>query len=75
MNLNEWRLQSNDLWKVAKQFVTEEKVVDRYHLAMESMATLNLNAASLMKKYDCHGATDVTGFGIYGHAKNLVEVQ
>lgn len=37
------------------------------------MATLNKYAASLMKKYDAHGSTDITGFGILGHAQNLVE--
>ena len=35
---------------------------------MESMATLNKNSSLLLKKYDSHGATDVTGFGILGHA-------
>ncbi len=40
-------------------------------MAMESMAVLNRNAASLMQKYKSHGATDVTGFGIMGHAENL----
>ena len=38
---------------------------------MESMATLNMNAAKLMKKYKSHGATDITGFGILGHSQNL----
>ena len=28
-----------------------------------------------MHKYDAHGATDVTGFGILGHAQNLVSNQ
>jgi len=37
-------------------------------MSMESMATLNTNAASLMQKYKAHGATDVTGFGLMGHA-------
>lgn len=37
-------------------------------MAIESMATLNRDAAKLIKKYDSHGATDVTGFGILGHA-------
>jgi selenide,water dikinase len=32
------------------------------------MAYLNKNAAKLMKKYKSHGATDITGFGILGHA-------
>ena len=38
---------------------------------MESMATLNKSTSLLLKKYDSHGATDVTGFGILGHAMNL----
>ena len=32
------------------------------------MSSLNLQAAKLMHKYEAHGATDVTGFGILGHA-------
>ena len=44
-------------------------------MAVESMSHLNKNAARLMKKYECHGATDITGFGIKGHAQNLLEVQ
>lgn len=39
------------------------------------MSKLNKNAAALMNKYKCHGATDVTGFGIRGHALNLAQVQ
>ncbi|GJD11640.1 Selenide, water dikinase [Galdieria sulphuraria] len=31
--------------------------------------------AILMKKYNAHAATDVTGFGILGHAKNLARQQ
>jgi selenide,water dikinase len=42
---------------------------------MESMARLNRIAAHLMHKYEAHGATDVTGFGILGHADNLVKIQ
>ena len=42
-----------------------------YYMAMESMAHLNKNTATLMKKYGCHGATDITGFGLMGHAQNL----
>lgn len=32
-------------------------------------------AARLMHKYKAHCATDVTGFGIFGHAENLVKFQ
>lgn len=28
-----------------------------------------------MHKYNAHGATDVTGFGLLGHAQNLAKVQ
>ena len=42
---------------------------------MESMAHLNKDTAKLMRKYNCHGATDITGFGLLGHAQNLVNVQ
>lgn len=53
---------------------TAEKAKEIYFLSVESMATLNKNAAFLMKKHNCHGATDITGFGIKGHADNLVKV-
>lgn len=33
------------------------------------------SAARLMHKYQAHGCTDVTGFGILGHAVNLAKVQ
>ena len=39
------------------------------------MATLNQTGAKLMQKYGSHGATDVTGFGILGHAENLAAAQ
>ena len=55
----------------AKLGIESEKIDHAYYMAMESMATLNRNAATLMRKYASHGATDVTGFGILGHAENL----
>lgn len=39
------------------------------------MKRLNRTAAQLMHKYGAHGGTDVTGFGILGHARNLGESQ
>ena len=32
-------------------------------------------AARLMHKYNAHGATDITGFGLLGHANNLARIQ
>jgi len=59
----------------ASKNIAETTVNDAYFMAMESMATLNSKAAVLMQKYQSHGATDVTGFGILGHARNLAEAQ
>lgn len=67
-NVNEWLLANNQKWEQCSSMFSPERAKDAYFMAVESMATLNKNAASLMKKYGCHGATDVTGFGLRGHA-------
>ncbi|KAI5732170.1 hypothetical protein M8J77_022623 [Diaphorina citri] len=43
--------------------------------AITLMATINKKAAILMKKYNAHACTDVTGYGLTGHATNLVKYQ
>ncbi|KAL1455309.1 hypothetical protein WDU94_009412 [Cyamophila willieti] len=43
--------------------------------AISVMATINKKAAILMKKYNGHACTDVTGYGLYGHASNLIQYQ
>lgn len=39
--------------------------------ASESMTTLNKRGAEIALKYDVHGITDITGFGLIGHAREL----
>ncbi len=39
--------------------------------ASESMTTLNKRGAEIALKYDVHGMTDITGFGLIGHAREL----
>ncbi|MBL9079981.1 MAG: selenide, water dikinase SelD [Planctomycetes bacterium] len=41
--------------------------------AMQVMATLNKAAAEAVRDLDVHGATDVTGFGLIGHACEMAE--
>jgi len=40
-------------------------------VSSESMTTLNKTAAEIALKYDVHGITDITGFGLIGHAREL----
>ena len=39
--------------------------------AIDSMLTLNRVACEQMLEYDVHGCTDVTGFGLIGHAREM----
>jgi selenide, water dikinase len=39
--------------------------------AVTSMTTLNKVAAETASKYEVHGMTDITGFGLIGHAREL----
>ena len=41
------------------------------HAAIESMLTLNRAACEAMLQFDVHGCTDVTGFGLIGHAREM----
>lgn len=74
-NAHQWMEQGNDKWNKIKGIVTPEEVEKAYNDAMHSMARLNRTAAHLMHQFQCHGATDVTGFGILGHADNLAKQQ
>ena len=39
--------------------------------AVESMCTLNRAASEAALKFDVHSATDITGFGLLGHAREM----
>lgn len=62
-------------WNRIKLVVSEEDVRKAYHRAMDSMSRLNRIAARLMHKYNAHGSTDITGFGLLGHAQTLASHQ
>ena len=38
---------------------------------VESMTRLNATASEAMGRYDVHAATDITGFGLLGHAREM----
>ncbi|CAI9715684.1 selenide, water dikinase [Octopus vulgaris] len=74
VNAHQW-LDEPERMSRLKMVVSEDDIRKAYHRAMCSMSRLNRTAARLMHKYNAHGATDVTGFGLIGHAKNLSKIQ
>jgi len=75
VNVKQW-MGNDETWqKKAQNVITKEEGNRAYFLSMASMGRLNRNAAKLMHKYGAHAATDVTGFGILGHARNLASNQ
>ncbi|KAF6027889.1 hypothetical protein EB796_013790 [Bugula neritina] len=74
VNIHQW-MDDDDKWLSIKHVITKEEAVKAYQRAMSSMARLNRTAARLMHKYNAHGCTDVTGFGLLGHASNLAKIQ
>jgi len=74
VNVGQWRFQPNN-WPKVEGIITMEEAARAYYVAMVSMARINRNGARLMHKYGAHAATDVTGFGIIGHGRNLASNQ
>lgn len=74
VNAHQW-LDQPERWNRIKLVVSDEDVRRAYQRSMDSMARLNRTAALLMHKYNAHGATDITGFGLLGHAQNLARNQ
>jgi selenide, water dikinase len=46
---------------------------EQYDVAVRMMAELNAASGSAMLRYDVHAATDITGFGLIGHAVQMAE--
>jgi len=73
-NAYQW-LDMPDKWNRIKLVLSEDDLRKAYQRAMYSMARLNRIGALLMHKYNAHGATDVGGYGILGHANSLAAIQ
>ena len=46
---------------------------ERTQVLVDSMTHLNRDAAEAMLRHDPHAATDITGFGLIGHANEMAE--
>lgn len=76
VNIHQWRMQNEEnLLSKALTACTSEEAETAYLLAVDQMARLNRVGAELMLKYGAHAATDITGFGLKGHANNLAVAQ
>jgi selenide,water dikinase len=66
------RLSNSAQDKIAK-LIPEKEISRSINFAIKLMTTTNRNAAEAMLKVGVNAATDVTGFGILGHASNMAE--
>ena len=54
-------------------FKRDRLAPESYDAAVKSMAGLNAAASAAMLKYKVHAATDITGFGLAGHASGMAQ--
>jgi selenide,water dikinase len=62
------RLGTGVIATALKRGIAAEEHVNE---AIRSMLTLNRRACKEMLRFDVHGCTDVTGFGLIGHAREM----
>jgi cysteine desulfurase len=53
-----------------KRNLADEKILNT---ALDVMSSLNASAADLMKEFPVNACTDITGFGLMGHLKEMME--
>ncbi|CAD8071259.1 unnamed protein product [Paramecium primaurelia] len=75
VNTYQWMTTIPQKWDAIKGLTNEKEINEAFDHATKSMCTLNAAAASLFKKHKIKASTDVTGFGILGHAKYLAKAQ
>src|SRR5208283_2075918 len=54
-------------------FKRDQLAAEHYAAAVKSMAELNAASSAAMLRYRVHAATDITGFGLVGHATGIAE--
>ena len=74
-NLFEWFYSKRQTFEKLVEKPSEEQVNESFNIACDMMSSLNRVPAKLMHQFGAKGATDVTGFGILGHAGNFAAVQ
>ena len=54
---------------IKKELVSKKDI----KIAIDSMSTLNKNAANILKQFNPSAVTDISGFGLLGHLKEVCE--
>lgn len=75
VNVYQWSHYKPEMWAKISSVITVEEGNEAFLKAQSSMARLNKTGAGLMHKYKVKAGTDITGFGILGHADNLASNQ
>jgi selenide,water dikinase len=76
VNAKQWLTQGHEKWAAKLQSASSIDEIDRmYRAAKYFMSRMNRTGSQLMCEYNAHCATDVTGFGLLGHARNLAQSQ
>lgn len=74
-NAHIWLEEKSENWQKLSSHLSDNDIIETYNKALKSMQMLNYVGAKLMQKFKAHCSTDVTGFGLVGHAENLLEFQ
>ncbi|KII73470.1 Selenide, water dikinase [Thelohanellus kitauei] len=74
-NAFQWYDQKMPRWEKIKHVISTDELKNLYLETGRQMASLNLKAAKEMHNHGANACTDITGFGILGHAENLVSFQ
>ncbi|MDR0372390.1 MAG: selenide, water dikinase SelD [Nitrososphaerota archaeon] len=69
-----YRLRKDEKDRELLKNISEDLVEEAINQAITSMITSNKPVAEAMQKVPVHAATDVTGFGLKGHATNMAEL-
>jgi selenide,water dikinase len=70
VNVNQYMRNNDEKWNILEShgLVDRESFTQTYLSSVEYMGRLNRIASITMQKYGVTSSTDVTGFGILGHA-------
>jgi len=75
INTMQWLKTDKEKREKMLKVLPESTIIDTFYRAETYMATLNLVGAQLLRKYKSNACTDVTGFGVLGHANYLAQAQ